>query len=99
MEKFLLLAKSASGAGLKLINAAGRACANLISDVIASEDIYVFAELLEEKNVQALESQPEFTPWLRLLEMFCYSNIQAFTMQSDTLPPLNAKQLRKVCAP
>jgi COP9 signalosome complex subunit 7 len=86
MERFALLAK----------NTKGRAVANLISECLSTDDIYVFSELLQEKNVVALSSLPEFAPYHTLLEIFCFSDLQSYHSQASSLPKLNDKQLEKL---
>jgi COP9 signalosome complex subunit 7 len=66
LEPFVLLSKSAS---------TPRRAAELISQAISSPSTYVFAELLQKPNIQALRDSPEYSPHLRLLEIFAWGTI------------------------
>lgn len=63
LEPFLALAKSASSP---------RAAADLIVQATSSPQTYVFAELLQKPNIQALADSPEFAAHLRLLRIFAW---------------------------
>jgi COP9 signalosome complex subunit 7 len=63
---------------------------------LSSDDVWVFSELLLEKNVSALALLPEFAAYHALLEIFCFSDLQTYLAQISTLPKLNDKQLNKL---
>jgi COP9 signalosome complex subunit 7 len=66
LEPFILLSKSASSP---------RRAAELVSQAISAPSTYVFAELLQTPNIQALRDSPEYSPHLRLLEIFAWGTI------------------------
>jgi COP9 signalosome complex subunit 7 len=66
LEPYLALSKSA---------AAPRAAADLITQATSAPQAYVFAELLQTSNIQALHSSQEYGPYLRLLETFCWGTL------------------------
>ena len=61
LEQFTLLAK----------NARGRACVALIQQVLSNKKLFVFRELLEMPNVQALQDS-EYKEHYDLLRIFCF---------------------------
>jgi len=65
LEPYLALAKSASSP---------RAAADLVVQATSSPHTFVFAELLQKPNVQALAQSPEYLPYLRLLEIFAWGS-------------------------
>ncbi|TPX32378.1 hypothetical protein SmJEL517_g04532 [Synchytrium microbalum] len=86
LEQFLLLSKSAKGAG----------CAKLINDALAAPGVYVFGELLEMQNVKELSALPDFEPHYRLLSIFAYGTYQDYKENAATLPPLTPTQVKKL---
>jgi COP9 signalosome complex subunit 7 len=66
LEPWLHLAKSANHP---------RRAAELISQAISSPSTYVFAELLQKPHIQALRDSPEYSPHLRLLEIFAWGTM------------------------
>ncbi|KAJ3292564.1 hypothetical protein HK104_005197 [Borealophlyctis nickersoniae] len=83
---FLLLAKSTKGAG----------CVKLIQDALSAPGVYVFSELLETPNVEALKSHTEHAPYYNLLELFAYGTYQEYKSHAAALPPLSDVQLKKL---
>jgi len=63
LEPFVLLSKSAT---------APRGAADLITQATSSPHTYVFAELLQTPNIQALRNSQEYSSHLKLLEIFSY---------------------------
>jgi COP9 signalosome complex subunit 7 len=66
LEPFVVLSKSAS---------TPRRAAELISQAISAPSTFVFAELLQTPNIQALRGSHEFAPHLRLLEIFAWGTL------------------------
>ena len=63
LEPFVALSKSATSP---------RAAADLISQATSHPHTYVFAELLQTPNIQALRNDADFSSHLRLLEIFAW---------------------------
>lgn len=63
LEQFTLLAK----------NARGRACVALIQQVLTNKKLFVFRELLDMPNVEALQNT-ENHGYYELLKIFCFGN-------------------------
>lgn len=63
LEPFVLLSKSATSS---------RGAADLIRQATSSPNTYVFAELLQTPNIQALRNAPEYSSHLTLLEIFSH---------------------------
>ena len=61
LEQFTLLAK----------NARGRACVALIQQVLSNKKLFVFRELLDMPNVEALRDS-EYKEHYELLRIFCF---------------------------
>lgn len=61
LEQFTLLAK----------NARGRACVALIQQVLSNKKLFVFRELLDMPNVEALR-ESEYKEHYELLRIFCF---------------------------
>ncbi|KAF3140889.1 hypothetical protein TWF569_008200 [Orbilia oligospora] len=90
LEEFIVLGKSAPGAA---------AVAN-IQKCISSPNCFVFAELLELPNVQALQNDPDHAKWLEALKLFAYGSYMDYKHQRTTspnsLPDLSPPQLTKL---
>jgi COP9 signalosome complex subunit 7 len=65
LQPFILLAKSATG----------RAAADLVVQATQAPGCYVFSELLECPNIQALSSTPDGNKYLELLRIFAYGSL------------------------
>src|ERR1700760_3139667 len=63
LEPFVLLSKSATSP---------RGAADLITQATSSPNTYVFAELLQTPNIQALRQSQDYAPYLTLLEIFSW---------------------------
>ncbi|KAI1371814.1 hypothetical protein F4677DRAFT_282177 [Hypoxylon crocopeplum] len=89
LEPYLALTKSA---------AAPRAAADLVTQATSNPNTYVFAELLQAPQIQALSQSAEYSTYLTLLEIFSYGTFAVFTTQSKekSLPALNAAQTLKL---
>ncbi|KAF2972407.1 hypothetical protein GQX73_g1186 [Xylaria multiplex] len=86
LEPYLALSKSAT---------APRAAADLITQATSNPNTYVFAELLQTPQIQALAQSPDYAPHLRLLEIFSYGTYANLTSTTN-LPPLNDIQTLKL---
>jgi COP9 signalosome complex subunit 7 len=86
LKPFLALTKSA---------AAPRAAADLITQATSNPNTYVFAELLQTPQIQALSQSPDHQSYLKLLEIFSYGTYANYTSTTN-LPPLNDAQALKL---
>ncbi|KAI0433830.1 PCI domain-containing protein [Xylaria sp. FL1042] len=86
LEPFLALSKSAT---------VPRAAADLITQATSNANTYVFAELLQTPQIQALAQSPDHTSYLKLLEIFSYGTYANYT-STINLPPLNDAQSLKL---
>ncbi|KAL9063681.1 MAG: hypothetical protein Q9157_008132 [Trypethelium eluteriae] len=87
LEPFLALSKSATSA---------RAAADLITQATSASHTFVFAELLQTPNIQALAQNKEYASHLKLLEIFAWGTWQDYLNAQSTLPPLNEQQTHKL---
>ncbi|KAI0881537.1 uncharacterized protein GGS22DRAFT_172432 [Annulohypoxylon maeteangense] len=90
LEPYLALTKSAT---------APRAAADLVTQATSNPNTYVFAELLQAPQIQALSQTPEYAPYLQLLEIFSHGTYQTYTTaqtSTPSLPPLNDAQVLKL---
>jgi len=85
LDSMCLLAKSAKGA----------AAAHLIAQTLDHPEIYVFGELIDCPNVQALAGTPS-APSLELLRLFAYGTWSDYKAAAAQLPPLSAAQTSKL---
>lgn len=87
LNQFVLLAKSAQG----------RACEALVKQALEHSAVFVFGELLDCPNVQALEGgSEEGPPLLELLQIFAYGTCPDYAARRTALPELSAAQRRKL---
>ncbi|CAJ2500416.1 Uu.00g032690.m01.CDS01 [Anthostomella pinea] len=86
LEPFVALTKSAS---------APRAAADLVTQATSNQNTYVFAELLQTPQIQALSQSPDYAPHLKLLEIFSHGTYADYT-STPNLPPLNPAQTLKL---
>ncbi|KAI8624207.1 PCI domain-containing protein [Xylariaceae sp. FL1651] len=86
LEPFLALTKSAT---------APRAAADLITQATSNPNTYVFAELLQTPQIQALSQSPDHASYLKLLEIFSYGTYANYTSTAN-LPTLNDAQTLKL---
>lgn len=76
LEPYIALSKSATSP---------RAAADLITQATSSPQTYVFAELLQTPNIQALRQSSEYASYLTLLEIFAWGTYQDYTCISSPL--------------
>ncbi|KAK4100660.1 hypothetical protein N658DRAFT_497105 [Parathielavia hyrcaniae] len=86
LEPFLALTKSATSP---------RAAADLIVRATSAPNTYIFTELLQAPQIQALASSDEFAPYLTLLRIFSYNTYSSYTSTAG-LPELNDAQRLKL---
>lgn len=77
LEPFVALSKSATSP---------RAAADLVTQATSHPHTYVFAELLQTPNIQALRNSPEYSPHLRLLEIFAWGSYAEYLCVHCSLP-------------
>ena len=71
LEPFVLIAKSANSP---------RAATQVIAQATSAANVFVFAELLSNPNVQALQTaSPEYSSYFSLLEIFSWGTWQDYT--------------------
>ncbi|KAJ6443040.1 COP9 signalosome subunit 7 (CsnG) [Purpureocillium lavendulum] len=87
LEPFLALSKSATSP---------RQAAEIVTQATSAPNTFIFAELLQAPQVQALSSSPEFAPHLALLQTFSYGTYQSYRAESTSLPALNDAQSLKL---
>jgi len=85
LEQFTLLAKSARGA----------AAVELIKQALEAPGVFVFGELLDCENIQALENT-EHSPYLNLLNVFAYGIFTSLFQNSENLPQVSEAMARKL---
>ncbi|KAG6085628.1 hypothetical protein E4U16_003431 [Claviceps sp. LM84 group G4] len=73
-----------------------RAAADLITQATSAPNTYVFAELLEQPNIQALATSEEFASHLTLLRIFSYGTYSSYRGLAANLPSLNESQILKL---
>ncbi|KAL8340781.1 hypothetical protein RB601_006741 [Gaeumannomyces tritici] len=86
LEPFLALSKSATSP---------RAAADLVMRATSAPNTFIFAELLEHPQIQALASSPEHSPALQLLRIFSHGTWTAYS-STPGLPVLSDAQARKL---
>ncbi|KAL2199063.1 hypothetical protein P885DRAFT_67129 [Corynascus similis CBS 632.67] len=86
LEPFLALSKSATSP---------RAAADLIVRATSAPNTYIFTELLQTPQIQALASSDEFSPYLTVLRIFCHGTYSSYT-STPGLPELNDAQRLKL---
>lgn len=69
LAPFLALAKSATSP---------RAAADLITQATSSPNTYIFAELLQQTNIQALQSNEQYGGHLELLKCFAWGTWEQY---------------------
>ncbi|GKT41717.1 COP9 signalosome complex subunit 7a [Colletotrichum spaethianum] len=87
LEPFLALSKSATSP---------RAAADLITRATSNPNTFLFTELLETPQIQALAQSPDFLPHLRLLEIFSHGTYAVYLSSGQQLPQLNDAQTLKL---
>lgn len=83
LAPFVALAKSANSP---------RAAADLVTQATSAANTYVFAELLQQPNVQALAGQEQYGNFYNLLELFAWGTWEDYKSEhhihSETLPAM-----------
>lgn len=78
LEPYILLSKSANSP---------RAASDLVNQATSAPNTFVFAELLQTPNIQALQTASEdYAPYLTLLEIFAWGTWSDYTCNC---PPTN----------
>ncbi|CAH0477440.1 unnamed protein product [Peronospora belbahrii] len=85
LEQFTLLAK----------NARGRACMALIQQVLSNKKIFVFRELLDMSNVEALRDS-EYKAHYELLRIFCFGTYNDYMTRKHEMPEVTPQQVNKL---
>lgn len=78
------------------LHARGLAVVHLIRECLEHPQIFVFGELLQLKNVQALADSPETECWLRLLHIFSYGVYADYMSRQSELPLLSSPMCAKL---
>lgn len=90
LESFLLLANGAKGA----------AVIALVQRVLESPSVFVFGELLDHPNIQAMKESPGGATggagYHALLEIFAYADYAAYQNGQAQLPPLSPPMRQKL---
>jgi len=86
LEYYLTLIASSKGVALL----------KLIHDLLASNGVYVFGEILESKPIQELANHPTDAQYYELLEIFAYGTWRDYRERQDHLPELNEHQISKL---
>ncbi|KAI5843904.1 hypothetical protein DFP73DRAFT_573498 [Morchella snyderi] len=86
LQPYLALAKSATG----------RAAADLVTQATQAPGVFVFSELLETPNIQALAANADGAKYLDLLKIFAYGSYSDYKANAASLPTLNPAQLHKL---
>ena len=78
LEPYILLSKSATSP---------RAAADLVKQATSSPNTFVFAELLQTPNIQALaNAPPEYTGYLALLQIFAWGTWEDYQSTTHLRP-------------
>ncbi|KAI6251458.1 COP9 signalosome complex subunit 7a [Erysiphe necator] len=72
-----------------------RAAADLIECATSAPNTFVFAELLEAPEIQVLANSPNYSSYLKLLEIFSYGTYQTYC-RTSSLPKLSIVQTIKL---
>mmetsp|Transcript_50742 Transcript_50742/g.127881 ORF Transcript_50742/g.127881 Transcript_50742/m.127881 type:complete len:269 (-) Transcript_50742:46-852(-) len=86
LSQFVILAQTAQG----------RACEALVRQALDHSCVFVFGELLDCPNVQALAGAEDSRRLLELLRIFAYGTYPDYIARKAELPELNAAQRRKL---
>ncbi|KAH6651015.1 hypothetical protein F5144DRAFT_503394 [Chaetomium tenue] len=86
LEPFLALSKSATSP---------RAAADLVVRATSAPNTFIFTELLQTPQLQALSSSEEFSPYLTVLQIFSHGTYSTYTSTAG-LPELNDAQRLKL---
>ena len=73
LESYILLSKSANSP---------RAASDLVIQATSAANTYIFAELLQTPNIQALQgSSEDFAPYFTLLQIFAWGTWSDYTCE------------------
>ncbi|KAK0863411.1 hypothetical protein LTS02_006625 [Friedmanniomyces endolithicus] len=86
LAPYVALAKSANSS---------RAAADLVTQATSANNTYVFAELLQQPNVQALAGQEQYGAFHELLKVFAWGTWESYKA-TQGLPPLSDAQATKL---
>lgn len=86
-QPFIALSKSAKSP---------RAAADLVTRATSAANTFIFTELLDTPQVQALANSDEFSSHLTLLQIFSHGTYADYTANASTLPALNDEQRLKL---
>ncbi|TKA66783.1 hypothetical protein B0A55_10501 [Friedmanniomyces simplex] len=86
LAPYVALAKSANSP---------RAAADLVTQATSANNTYVFAELLQQPNVQALAGQEQYGAFHELLKVFAWGTWESYKA-TQGLPPLSDAQATKL---
>lgn len=86
LSQFVILAQTAQG----------RACEALVRQALDHSSVFVFGELLDCANVQALAGAPESQKLVELLRIFAYGTYPDYKARKAELPELSQAQQRKL---
>lgn len=86
LNQFVILAKSAQG----------KACEALVRDALEHTGVFVFGELLNCPNVEALGGSPSGKQMLSLMRIFAFGVYSDYKQQKAEMPELTPNQLRKL---
>ncbi|PHH67091.1 hypothetical protein CDD81_4486 [Ophiocordyceps australis] len=86
LEPFVVLSKAATSP---------RAAAELVTRATSAPNTFVFAELIQTPQIQALANSPEHAPQLALLRIFSHGTYASYKSHAS-LPPLNDAQEQKL---
>ncbi|KAK0327148.1 hypothetical protein LTR82_001910 [Friedmanniomyces endolithicus] len=86
LAPYVALAKSANSS---------RAAADLVTQATSANNTYVFAELLQQPNVQALAGQEQYGAFHELLKVFAWGTWESYKA-TQGLPPLSDAQASKL---
>lgn len=86
LSQFVILAQTAQG----------KACEALVKQALDHSAVFVFGELLDCPNVEAMGSTPDGSKLLELLRIFAYGTYPDYKTKQAELPELGAAQLRKL---
>jgi len=76
LEPYLALSKAATSP---------RAAADLITQATSAPQAFVFAELLQTPNIQALRDSPDYSQYLRLLQIFAWGTLTDYNGDNSSL--------------
>eukprot|EP00808_Paulinella_micropora_P026545 g82301.t1 len=79
-----------------LASAKGEQCVMVLKQALKDPRIYVFGELVDHPNVQALAAKPNTAQWLELLKIFAYGTYRDYAAKQKSLPTLSETEVQKL---